>query len=139
MLCAPITAQLAALEALKSGEADVEEMVEQYDERRRLVTAGFRSIGLDIFEPQGAFYAFPSIQATGLTAEEFAESLLQEERVAVVPGPAFGACGEGFVRCSYAASTEALTEALRRIGSFVARHRKGKRSGARAVAEAITE
>jgi aminotransferase len=139
MLCAPITAQIAALEALKSGEADMEEMVEQYDERRRLVVAGFRSMGLDCFEPQGAFYAFPSVQATGMTAEDFAETLLQEERVAVVPGPAFGACGEGFVRCSYAASTEKLTEALRRIGHFVARHRKGKRAGARAVAESIAE
>src|SRR2546426_827482 len=105
MLSAPITAQMAALEALKNGESDMEEMVAQYNERRRLVVAGFRAMGLDCFEPQGAFYAFPSIRATGLTSTEFAEALLREERVAVVPGTAFGECGEGVVRCAYAAST----------------------------------
>jgi aminotransferase len=139
MLCAGITAQMAALEALKNGEEDVEEMVTQYDERRRLVVAGFRRIGLDCFDPQGAFYAFPSVRSTGLTSEEFAERLLQEERVAVVPGTAFGACGEGFVRCAYAASTEALTEALTRIGRFVAAQRPQPRRAARPVAEAVTE
>jgi aminotransferase len=137
MLCAPITAQMAALEALKNGESDMEEMVAQYDERRRLVVAGFRSLGLDCFEPEGAFYAFPSIRATGLTSAEFAEALLQEERVAVVPGPAFGECGEGFVRCAYAASTDALTEALNRIGRFVARRARQRKP--RAVAEAVIE
>lgn len=139
MLCAPITAQMAALEALKNGESDMEEMVAQYDERRRLVVAGFRTIGLDCFEPQGAFYAFPSVRSTGLTSEEFAEKLLHEERVAVVPGTAFGACGEGFVRCSYAAAPEALTEALRRIGRFVTRQRKRTHSSQRAIAEAVAE
>jgi aminotransferase len=139
MLCAPITAQMAALEALKNGEADMEEMVAQYDERRRLVVNGFRAIGMDCFEPQGAFYAFPSVRATGLTSEEFAERLLHEERVAVVPGTAFGDCSEGFVRCAYAASTEALTEALQRIGRFVARLRQEERRAPRPVAEALTE
>jgi aminotransferase len=137
MLCAPITAQMAALEALKNGESDMEEMVAQYDERRRLVVAGFRSMGLDCFEPQGAFYAFPSIRTTSLASTEFAEALLHEERVAVVPGPAFGECGEGFVRCAYATSTEALTEALQRMGRFVARRRR--RRAPRAVAEAVSE
>jgi aminotransferase len=117
----------------------MEEMVAQYDERRRLVTNGFRSIGLDCVEPQGAFYAFPSIRSTGLTSEEFAEQLLHEERVAVVPGTAFGACGEGFIRCSYAASTEGLTEALHRIGRFVARRRLVSQRPAQAVAEAVSE
>jgi aminotransferase len=137
MLCAPITAQMAALEALKNGESDMEEMVAQYDERRRLVVAGFRAMGLDCFEPQGAFYAFPSIRATGMSSVEFAEALLHEERVAVVPGPAFGECGEGFVRCAYAASTEALTEALQRIGRFAARRRKQRVP--RAIAQAVSE
>jgi len=137
MLCAPITAQMAALEALKNGEPEVEEMVAQYDERRRLIVAGLRSLGLDCFEPEGAFYAFPSIRATGLTSAEFAEALLQEERVAVVPGTAFGECGEGFVRCAYAASTESLTEAVRRIGRFVGR--RTRQRAPRAVAEAVSE
>jgi aminotransferase len=139
MLCAPITAQMAALEALKNGDGDMEEMVAQYDERRRLMVSGFRAMGLDCFEPQGAFYLFPSVRATGLTAEQFAEELLCEERVAVVPGPAFGDCGEGFVRCSYAASTEQLNEALRRIGRFVARHRSRAHAAPQPVAEAVTE
>src|SRR5207249_1175749 len=107
------------------------------DERRRLVVAGFRSMGLDCFEPQGAFYAFPSIRTTGLASTEFAEALLHEERVAVVPGPAFGECGEGFVRCAYATSTEALMEALQRMGRFVARRQR--RRTPRAVAEAVSE
>jgi aminotransferase len=139
MLSAPITAQMAALEALKNGEADAREMFNQYDERRRLVVAGLRAIGLECFEPQGAFYAFPSIRNTGLTSEEFAERLLHEERVAVVPGSAFGECGEGFIRCSYATSTEALTEALRRIGHFVARQRKQGHRAVQAIAEALPE
>jgi aminotransferase len=139
MLCASITAQMAAVEALKNGESDMEEMVAQYDERRHLVIHGFRSIGLDCVEPQGAFYAFPSIRSTGLTSEEFAEQLLHEERVAVVPGTAFGACGEGFVRCSYAASTEALTEALLRIGRFAARRGPVSQRPAQAVSEAVSE
>jgi len=119
MLCAPITAQIAAVEALKQGRPSRDRMVAEYDRRRRLMIEGFRNIGLDCFEPKGAFYVFPSIQATGLTSLEFAEKLLQAEKVALVPGDAFGACGEGYVRCSYAASSKNLAEALDRIGRFV--------------------
>ena len=119
MLCAPITAQIAAIEALKQGKPSRERMVAEYDKRRRLMVEGFRNMGLDCFEPKGAFYVFPSIQNTGLTSLEFAEKLLQAEKVALVPGDAFGACGEGYVRCSYAASSKNLAEALDRIGRFV--------------------
>jgi len=119
MLCAPITAQIAAIEALKQGRPSRERMVAEYDKRRRLMVEGFRNMGLDCFEPKGAFYVFPSIQNTGLTSLEFAEKLLQAEKVALVPGDAFGACGEGYVRCSYAASSKNLAEALDRIGRFV--------------------
>ena len=125
MLCAPITAQMAALEALKNGDRDADEMVMQYDARRRLLVRGFNDIGLPCHMPEGAFYALPSIARTGLDSETFAEELLREERVAVVPGNAFGACGEGHVRCSYAASTAALEEALRRIERFVRRREGG--------------
>jgi aminotransferase len=121
MLCAPITAQMAALEALRNGERDAEQMVAEYDSRRRMFVSGFDAIGLPCEMPEGAFYAFPSIAGTGLDSETFAERLLHEERVAVVPGNAFGACGEGHIRCSYAASVAALEEALRRIGRFVRR------------------
>ena len=119
MLCAPITAQIAAIEALKQGRPSRERMVAEYDKRRRLMVEGFRNMGLDCFEPKGAFYVFPSIQNTGLTSLEFAEKLLQAEKVALVPGDAFGACGEGYVRCSYAASSKNLAEALDRIARFV--------------------
>ena len=119
MLCAPITAQIAAVEALQQGRPSRDRMVAEYDKRRRLMVEGFRSMGLDCFEPKGAFYVFPSIQNTGLTSLEFAEKLLQAEKVALVPGNAFGACGEGYVRCSYAASSKNLTEALDRIARFV--------------------
>ena len=118
MLCAPITAQIAAIEALKQGRPSRERMVAEYDKRRRLMVEGFRNMGLDCFEPKGAFYVFPSIQNTGLTSLEFAEKLLQAEKVALVPGDAFGACGEGYVRCSYAASSKNLAEALDRIARF---------------------
>jgi aminotransferase len=121
MLCAGITAQMAALEALRNGERDTAEMVAQYDARRRLVVGGLNAIGLTCQMPEGAFYAFPSIAGTGLDSETFAERLLHEERVAVVPGNAFGDCGEGHIRCSYAASVAELEEALRRIGRFVRR------------------
>jgi aminotransferase len=132
MLCAPITAQMAALEALKNGERDAEEMVMHYDARRRLLVRGFNAIGLPCHMPEGAFYALPSIAGMGLDSETFAEELLREERVAVVPGNAFGACGEGHVRCSYAASTAALEEALRRIERFVKkRHGDKERPEAR--------
>lgn len=121
MLCAPITAQMAALEALSHGRASMERMVREYNRRRHLVLYAFKDMGLVCFEPGGAFYAFPEIRATGLTSEEFAEELLQEEKVAVVPGNAFGPSGEGFVRCSYAASFEDLSEAFRRMARFVRR------------------
>ena len=119
MLCAPITAQIAAVEALAQGRPSRDRMVAEYDKRRRLMVEGFRNMGLDCFEPKGAFYVFPSIQNTGLTSLEFAEKLLQAEKVALVPGDAFGSCGEGYVRCSYAASSKNLAVALDRIGRFV--------------------
>jgi len=132
ILCAPIMSQMAALEALRNGRSDVARMVEQYDQRRRLVVSRLREMGLDCFEPRGAFYVFPSITATGLTSEEFASRLLQEERVAVVPGGAFGPSGEGFIRCSYAASLQELTEALNRMERFVARRMKYSKAVAHA-------
>lgn len=119
MLCAPITAQIAAVEALKQGTASRDRMVAEYDRRRHLMVEGLRNMGLDCFEPKGAFYVFPSIKNTGLSSLQFAEQLLMSEKVALVPGDAFGACGEGYVRCSYASSTKNLTEALDRIGRFV--------------------
>lgn len=121
MLCAPITAQNAALEALRHGKAAMEDMVKQYDQRRRLMLHGFREMGLECFEPRGAFYIFPNITKTGLTEEEFAEDLLKEAKVAVGPGTAFGESGRGHVRVSYASSVKNLTEALERIGRFVAK------------------
>jgi aminotransferase len=119
MLCAPITGQMAALEALRSGERDTAEMVADYDRRRRLFVQGLNNIGLDCPMPGGAFYAFPSIERTGLSAEEFAERLLMEKRVLVVPGPVFGAGGEGHIRCCYATAADKLVEALRRMEAFV--------------------
>ena len=122
IMSAPTMAQAAALEALKHGEEHVERMRQEYDRRRRLIVGGLNHIGLKTFEPQGAFYAFPSIAISGMSDEEFAEKLLQEERVAVVPGNAFGAGGEGFVRCSYATACEKIEEALHRMERFVRRH-----------------
>jgi aminotransferase len=121
MLCAPMPSQRAALEALRGGTREVEEMMEQYRQRSRVFAAGLRAAGLPCRDPEGAFYAFPSVAASGLSSEQFAESLLHEQHVAVVPGNAFGACGEGFVRCSYAASPAHLEEALRRIDAFMRR------------------
>ena len=118
MLCAPITAQMAALEALKCS-TEVEDMVAAYNRRRRLMVRGLKEIGLSCFEPKGAFYAFPHIANTGLTSEEFARQLLMTEKVVVIPGNVFGACGEGFIRCSYAVSEYELKEALERIGKFI--------------------
>jgi aminotransferase len=120
-LCASIMSQKAAIEALARGEPAVEAMVQEYDERRRLLVHGLNSLGLQTFEPRGAFYAFPSIVSTGLSSEQFAERLLLEERVAVVPGSAFGPSGEGHVRCCYATSTAGIVGALERIGRFVGR------------------
>lgn len=119
MLCAPITAQVAAIEALKRGKTNMNKMVAEYNHRRRLMIDGFQHIGLSCFEPKGAFYIFPSIKDTGLSSMQFAEELLKAEKVALVPGDAFGASGEGFVRCSYAASVENLSEALLRIERFI--------------------
>src|SRR6476661_8610549 len=124
IMSAGTTAQDAALEALLNGEADVERMRAEYDRRRRMVVDGFNGMGLETFEPRGAFYAFPRItSATGLSSEEFAQGLLAEERVAVIPGSAFGPSGEGHVRACYATSFEQLEDALGRIGRFVERHR----------------
>lgn len=119
MLCAPIASQMAALEALRNGEKEMLGMVKQYNQRRRLVVKRLNEIGLTCFEPRGAFYAFPSIRKSRLSSEKFAERLLKEEKVAVVPGSAFGESGEGFIRCSYAASLEDLNEALNRMERFV--------------------
>jgi len=119
MLCCPTMAQMAAIEALKRGESEVERMVQEYDRRRRIMLKRLNEIGLPCFESKGAFYAFPSIKTTGMTSEEFAEKLLKEEKVAVVPGSAFGQCGEGFVRCCYATSLANIEEALERMGRFV--------------------
>lgn len=124
MLCAPTVAQMAALEALRNGDAEVERMVQEYNRRRRLIVKRLNEIGLSCLEPKGAFYVFPSIRATGMSSEEFATKLLMEEKVAVVPGIAFGQCGEGFVRCCYATSLSNIEEALRRIDKFLTRHRR---------------
>jgi aminotransferase len=123
MLCAPTMAQMAAIEALRNGESEVEKMVQEYNRRRRLMVKRLNDIGLPCFEPKGAFYAFPSIEATGMNSEEFSEKLLLEEKVAVVPGTAFGPYGEGFVRCCYATSLSNIEEALKRIDRFVRKSR----------------
>jgi len=124
IMCAPTMGQVAAIEALKSGETSVAEMTEEYNRRRLVIVKGLNDIGLSCFEPKGAFYAFPSIKNTGMTSEEFAERLLIEEKVAVVPGSAFGQCGEGYVRCCYATSSSDIEEALSRMKRFVDRHQK---------------
>lgn len=119
MLCAPITAQIAAIEALRHGEESKQNMVTQYDQRRRLIVDGLNSLGLTCFEPKGAFYAFPSIISTGLSSEEFTERLILEAKVAVVPGTAFGVSGTGHIRCSYASSLDNIIEALERVEKFL--------------------
>lgn len=119
LMCAPTTAQYAAIEALKNGDESVEEMTREYNRRRRVLVNGFRKMGLDCFEPLGAFYVFPCIKSTGLTSDEFCERLLLDFKVLVVPGGAFGDCGEGFVRACYASSMENIIEALKRIEQFV--------------------
>ena len=125
IMSAPTTAQDAALAAILEGEADVERMLAEYDRRRRLMVDGLNALGLETFEPRGAFYVFPRIGSTGLTDDEFTERLIVDEKVAVVPGSAFGPSGAGHVRMCYATSYEQLEEALRRIGRFVERHRPG--------------
>ena len=119
IMCAPTTSQYAAIEALENGDEAVAAMKEEYDMRRRLIVAGFNSLGLTCREPKGAFYAFPCIQSTGLSSDEFCERLLWSQKVAVVPGTAFGQGGEGFIRASYCYSTEHIKEALRRIEKFL--------------------
>ena len=122
IMSAPTTSQFAAVEALRNGESDVQEMRARYDRRRRLIVDGLNSSGLTCFEPKGAFYAFPSIAAIGMTDEEFSERLIMEERVACVPGSAFGACGAGHVRCSYATAYDKIEQALERMARFARRH-----------------
>ncbi len=122
IMSAPTTSQIAAVDALENGDDDVEEMRSEYDSRRKLVVSSLRRMGLKCFEPLGAFYVFPSISGTGMTSEEFCTSLLKEEKVAVVPGSAFGESGEGYVRISYCYSVPHLREALKRINNFVERH-----------------
>ena len=122
IMSAPTTAQIAATAALEIGEKHVVEMRDEYDRRRRLIVDGMNTLGLETFEPRGAFYAFPSIVASGMDDNAFAETLLAEEEVAVVPGSAFGESGVGFVRCSYATAYEDIEEALNRIESFMRRH-----------------
>ena len=119
IMSAPTTAQYGAIEALKNGESDIIEMREQYDVRRRLIVSGLNAMGLTCFEPEGAFYVFPCIKSTGLSSEDFCQELIHQERVAVVPGNAFGDCGEGYVRVSYSYSTKHIMEALSRIEHFV--------------------
>jgi len=126
MLCASVIAQRAALEALRNGDPQVQEMVAEYDQRRRIIVKGFNDIGLTCFEPRGAFYAFPSIKITGLSSDDFAEKLLKEEKVVVIPGSAFGKSGEGHIRCCYATSMDEIEEALERIGRFVKKHRASR-------------
>lgn len=119
VMCAPSMGQVAALEALTNGMEEKDRMADSYNQRRRLIVKGLRDAGLDCHEPQGAFYAFPSIQATGLTSDQFAQRLLLEYKVAAVPGSVFGLGGEGYLRCSYATSVSQLNEAVERIGAFV--------------------
>ena len=124
IMSSPTTSQFAAIEALRSCDSDVENMRNEYNYRRRFIVDGFRNMGLSCFEPLGAFYVFPCIKSLGMSSEEFANKLLMEEKVAVVPGNAFGDSGEGFIRCSYAYSIDSLDEALKRIGRFVEKYRK---------------
>lgn len=126
IMCAPTNSQFAAVDALRNGDGDVAMMRESYDQRRKFVVHTLREMGLTCFEPFGAFYVFPSIQEFGVTSDEFATRFLKEEKVAVVPGTAFGACGEGFLRLSYAYSLEDLKEAFGRLSRFVERLRKEK-------------
>lgn len=119
IMSAPTNSQYAAIEALRNGDADIKKMLDDYDMRRRFTVNAFREIGLDCFEPEGAFYVFPCIKSTGLSSEEFCEKLIMSKRVAVVPGNAFGDCGEGYIRVSYCYSIDNIKEAVRRIGEFI--------------------
>jgi len=127
IMCAPTTSQYAAVEALRNGDDDVKGMREAYNQRRRYLIHAFREMGLECFEPYGAFYVFPCIKEFGMTSDEFATRFLQEEKVAVVPGTAFGDCGEGFLRISYAYSLDNLKVAIGRLGDFIGRLREEKK------------
>ena len=124
IMCAPTTSQYAAIEAMRNGDEDVAQMREAYNQRRRYLMHAFKEMGLECFEPYGAFYVFPCIKEFGMTSEEFATRFLEEEKVAVVPGTAFGDCGEGFLRISYAYSLDNLKVALNRLAHFVFRLRE---------------
>ena len=126
IMCAPTTSQYAAVEAVRNGDADVAQMREEYNGRRRYLIHRFREMGLSCFEPFGAFYAFPCIKEFGMSSDEFATRMLQEEKVVVVPGTAFGDCGEGFLRISYAYSLEKLKVALDRMEGFITKIRQSK-------------
>ena len=126
IMSAPTTSQYAAIEAMEHGDKDIQDMKDEYDGRRRFIVDGFRKLGLDCFEPRGAFYCFPCIKSTGLTSEQFCEQLILEEKVAVIPGSAFGPGGEGFVRACYAASMKDLGEALNRIERFLTKLKEQK-------------
>lgn len=126
IMCAPTTSQYAAIEALKNGDSDVAAMCQSYNQRRRYLMNAFRQMGLECFEPYGAFYVFPCIKEFGMTSEEFATKFLQEEKVAVVPGTAFGECGEGYLRISYAYSLDNLKLAIERLEKFITRLRNNK-------------
>lgn len=128
IMCAPTTSQYAAVEALKNGDEDVAKMREEYNGRRRYLMHRFKEMGLECFEPFGAFYVFPCIKEFGMTADEFATALLNAQKVAVVPGTAFGACGEGFIRISYAYSLDVLKKALDRIETFITKLREERNS-----------
>lgn len=121
IMCAPTNSQYAAIDAIRTGDKDIAVMVRAYDQRRRFLMQTFREMGIECFEPFGAFYVFPCIKQYGMTSEEFAEKLLMQEKVAVVPGTAFGDCGEGYLRISYAYSIEELKEAFGRIQHFIER------------------
>lgn len=123
IMCAPIMGQKAAIEALRHGEGEMHKMVDDYNYRRKIILSGFEEIGLECFEPRGAFYAFPSIKICNMSSEEFCEKLLKEEQVAVIPGNAFGSIGEGFIRCCYAASVKNIEQAIEKMGNFVNRHK----------------
>lgn len=123
IMCAPTTSQYAAISAIKEGDKDIERMRTSYDQRRHFLMKTFEEMGLPCFEPLGAFYMFPCIKEFGMTSDEFATRLLQEEELAVVPGTAFGDCGEGFLRISYAYSIDELREAMKRLAAFIGRLR----------------
>ena len=127
IMSSPTTAQYAVIEACRNGDKEVAEMRDEYNRRRRIIIKGLKDAGLTCFDPTGAFYAFPSIEGLGLTSEQFCERFLMEKKVAIVPGNAFGNCGEGHVRISYAASLENIQEAMKRLKEFVSELKDGRK------------